>query len=569
MGRVIGIDLGTTTSEIAYIKNGKPEIIVNRFGSRITPSVVGLTDDNELIVGEKAKGQAILKPDRTVMEVKRLMGTNQRVSLGGKNLLPQEISAMILKELKRSAEDYLGEEVTEAVITVPSNFTDLQRQATKSAGRKAGLKIERIINEPTAAALAYGINNLNTEENVLVYDLGGGTFDVTVLELFDGILDIKASRGNNKLGGKDFDDRIIEYVVKKFKDRHGINLRENRKAMARIKDAAEKAKIELTTMKNTNIEVPFITVDKDNKPLAIKMRLTREMFEKLISDLVKSTEREIDDAMNAAGFKPEDISTVIAVGGSSKIPCVRRLLVSKFGDKIRDEVNPDEAIALGAAIQAGIKNDEISSKKSVVITDACRYTLGTSIIINGEDRVLEGIYDPIIMRDSKIPCTVKKNYFTVEKNQTRMTIDVYQGDEKKADDNISIGEFVLDGIPAKPAGEEEIEVSFTYDLNGILKITAKVLSNGKCIEGIIDTTKLVREEQLSEEELEKWSTCRLAYKGRDVIELGEKKLESLNGELKLQVKVILDNIKRAIISDNESLIQKYDNELTDLLFNIV
>ena len=569
MGRVIGIDLGTTTSEIAYIKNGKPEIIVNRFGSRVTPSVVGLTDDNELIVGEKAKGQAILKPDRTIMEVKRLMGTNKRVPLGGKHLLPQEVSAMILKELKRSAEDYFGEEVTEAVITVPSNFTDLQRQATKSAGRKAGLKIERIINEPTAAALAYGINNLNKEENVLVYDLGGGTFDVTVLELFDGILDIKASRGNNRLGGKDFDDRIIDYVVKKFKDRHGINLRENKKAMARIKDAAERAKIELTTKKNTNIEVPFITVDKYNKPLAIQMRLTREMFEKLICDLVKSTEREIDDAMNAAGFKPEDIGTVIAVGGSSKIPYVRQLLVSKFGDKIRDEVNPDEAIALGAAIQAGIKNDEISSKKSVVITDACRYTLGTSIVINGEDRVLEGVYDPIIMRDSKIPCTVKKNYFTVERNQTKMTIDVYQGDEKKANENVSIGEFVLDGIPPRPAGEEEIEVSFTYDLDGILKITAKVLSNGKCIEGIIDTTKLVKEEQLSEEDLEKWSSYKLAYKGRDVIELGEKKLDSLNGELKQKVKVILDNIKRAIISDNESLLQKYDNELTDLLFNIV
>ncbi len=570
MGRIIGIDLGTTTSEIAYIKNGKPEIISNNLGDRITPSVVGVSDDDELVVGVLAKRQAALKPERTVMEVKRLMGTNEKVALGDKKYMPQEISAVILKNLKKYAEDFLGEKVTEAVITVPANFNDLQRQATKEAGEAAGLRVDRIINEPTAAALAYGINNLESEEKILVYDLGGGTFDVTVLELFEGVLDVRASRGNNLLGGKDFDERIEKYIIDDFRQKYGIDLRNNKKTMARIKDAAERAKIELSNMAVTDISLPFVAMDENQNPLEIDIKLTRQKFEELIMDLVDSTYNEIQDALKAAEYSENDIDIVLAVGGSSRIPCVREMLQSKFKNKIKTDVNPDEAVALGAAVQAGIKNDELSSEDSILITDACRYTLGTSVVSHvGNGRMLEGVFSPIIFKDSKIPCTGKNTYFTVSDNQEAVDIEVYQGDGQLVVENTHIATFLLEGIPPAPAGEEGIEVAFSYNLNGILEVSAKVLSTGKSINKIVDTSKLFDfGTQSPSKNLEEWKNCRLASKASLTIELCEKKLDKLNEKDREAATTLLCKLKEAIINDNEETVRMFDDELTDFLFTV-
>ncbi len=568
MGRIIGIDLGTTTSEIAYIKNGKPEIITNKLGNRITPSVVGISDDNEVIVGTLAKRQAALKPEKTVMEVKRLMGSNKEISLNGQLFTPQQISAFILKELKKSAEEYLGETVSEAVITVPANFNDLQRQATKEAGELAGLKVERIINEPTAAAMSYGIDNLETEEKVLVYDLGGGTFDVTVMELFEGILDVKASRGNNALGGKDFDEAIEKYIVEEFKNKNGIDLRNNKMSMARIKEAAERAKIELSNMQSTDIIIPFIAVDKKQNPLEINLKLTREKFEELIMSLVESTEKEIDDALKAAGYKESDINIVLAVGGSSRIPCVRKLLEKKFKNKIKTEINPDEAVALGAAVQAGIKNDEIKSEDGLVVTDACCYTLGIEVARRGSNgEVLGGIFDPIIQKDTKIPCTAKQSYITVADNQPAVNVCVYQGDNYMAADNTLIGKFVLDGIPEGKAGEQGLDISFSYNLNGILEVTATIQSTGKSINKIIDMLGN-KNGGTADNESKPWENCRLADSIRLTVEICEKKIKNLSGNKKDVIVSKLNELKRAVIDDNEALVKQYDTELTNLLFDV-
>ena len=559
MGTIIGIDLGTTTSEIAYVKDGKPEVIINELGSRITPSVVGLTDENEIIIGNTAKGQAALKPDRTVMEVKRIMGTDKMVTLGDNVVTPEEVSAMILKELKRYAESYIGENITEAVITVPANFNDLQRQATKIAGELAGLKIERIINEPTAAAIAYSIDNLDKEEKIIVYDLGGGTFDITILNLLNGNLDIKTSRGNNKLGGKDFDERLTNYILKKFREDTNIDLSKNYIAMARIKEASERAKIDLSVMNFAEIEIPFIATDEKNNPLEINFKISREEFEGLIKDLIDITEVEVDKALEAAGYNKEDIDTVIAVGGSTRIPCVRELLKNKFGDKLKGGINVDEAVAIGAAIQGAIhKNDPKLS--SIKIMDICMHTLGISV---GKDTV-----DHIIMKDSKLPCTENKIYSTSFDNQKSMTIEVYQGDATLKSENTKIGEFKIEGIPEASAGDEEVEVAFTYNIDGILEVTAEIISSGESIVGIIDTTGVNSKPIEYSEDLGKWSSSRLSSKSKTIIEMAEKKVPHLDSENKVKVVKVIESLKRAIIDDDDELVDKYDEELTDLLFEI-
>lgn len=559
MGTIIGIDLGTTTSEIAYVKDGKPEVIINELGSRITPSVVGLTDENEIIIGNTAKGQAALKPDRTVMEVKRIMGTDKMVTLGNNVVTPEEVSAMILKELKRYAESYIGENITEAVITVPANFNDLQRQATKIAGELAGLKIERIINEPTAAAIAYSIDNLDKEEKIIVYDLGGGTFDITILNLLNGNLDIKTSRGNNKLGGKDFDERLTNYILKKFREDTNIDLSKNYIAMARIKEASERAKIDLSVMNFAEIEIPFIATDEKNNPLEINFKISREEFEGLIKDLIDITEVEVDKALEAAGYNKEDIDTVIAVGGSTRIPCVRELLKNKFGDKLKGGINVDEAVAMGAAIQGAIhKNDPKLS--SIKIMDICMHTLGISV---GKDTV-----DHIIMKDSKLPCTENKIYSTSFDNQKSMTIEVYQGDATLKSENTKIGEFKIEGIPEAPAGDEEVEVAFTYNIDGILEVTAEIISSGESIVGIIDTMGVNSKPIEYSEDLGKWSSSRLSSKSKTIIEMAEKKVPHLDSENKVKVVKVIESLKRAIIDDDDELVDKYDEELTDLLFEI-
>lgn len=583
MGKIIGIDLGTTTSEIAYIENDEPKIIPDCFGNRIVPSVVGKKEDNTVIVGQVAYNQLIPSPERTVAEVKRLMGSDTKINMGEKEYMPHEISSLILKELKKYAEDYLGEEVEEAVITVPANFNNSQRKVTKLAGEMAGLKVERIINEPTAAAMAYGINNADKEEKILVYDLGGGTFDVSILEMFEGILDVKSSRGNDRLGGKDFDSRIEKYIEKEFERIYNQNLYKNLDVQnklsikLRVKEAAINAKKELSNQLSTTINIPFITVI-DNKPVSISIELKREKFNELTKDLVERTTEKIDEALKAANLKAKDIDTVLLVGGSSRIPAVKELVESKFKGKIISGINPDEAVAMGAAIQAGIKSNQITSEENLIITDKCSHNLGTSIIKIGDGKVINGAFDCIIPIDSSIPCSKKKLYYTAVDNQEEVRVEVYEGNEELAEDNMKIGDFLLKGVPKARAGEESIEVQFDYDLNGILEVKATIMSTGGSINKIIDNFKLVKlpQDALVDENLyerfkvDEWLDYDLASGVKSTVELAEKKIKSAKidkDDFKYRkIEKLLEELKLAVIHDNEELVEKYDEELTDILF---
>ena len=583
MGKIIGIDLGTTTSEIAFMENDQPKIITDCFGNRIVPSVVGKKEDGTVVVGQVAYNQLISSPDRTMAEVKRLMGSDTMISLDDEKYLPHELSSLILKELKKYAEDYLGEEVVEAVITVPANFNNSQRKVTKMAGEMAGLKVERIINEPTAAAMAYGLNNYDKEEKILVYDLGGGTFDVSILEMFEGILDVKSSRGNDRLGGKDFDSRIEKYIEKEFEKTYNQNLykdldvKNKLSIKLRVKEAAINAKKELSTQMTTTINIPFITII-NNKPVSIGMELTREKFNNLTKDLVKNTTEKIDEALKAAKLKEKDIDTVLLVGGSSRIVAVRELVESKFSGKIISGINPDEAVAMGAAIQGAIKNNQITSEENLIITDKCSYNLGTSIIKIGDGKIINGVFDCIIPIDSSIPCSRKKTYYTAVDNQDEVRIEVYEGNEFMAEDNTKIGDFILKGVPKAKAGEESIDVQFDYDLNGILQVKATIVSTNKSINKIIDNFKLTKlpidslaDENIYERfKLNSWMEYALAKNVKETIELAQKKLNNLDknkNEYK-EIEKIMEELKLAVIYDNEQLVEKYDEELTDLLFDI-
>lgn len=578
MSRIIGIDLGTTTSEIAFINNGKPQIINDIHGERIIPSVVGKRDNN-IIVGKIAYNQLLSDPDKTVAEIKRLMGTDEKVKLGDEEYLPHEISAIILKELKQYAQEYLGEEVTEAVITVPANFDNNQRKLTKLAGEMAGFKVERIINEPTAAAMGYGIDNLDKEEKVLVYDLGGGTFDVTILEMFDGILDVISSRGNNRLGGKDFDERIELYIEDEFKKQHGVDLYETginyKEIKPRIKEAAINAKKELSSQLSTNINIPFITI-LDNRPINLYIELTRQKFDELTADLVKSTIDTINEALNAANCNEEDIDVVLLVGGSSRMASVQSLVNGKFPNKVKAGINPDEAVALGAAVQAGIKSDEIKCEESLIVTDKCSYNLGTSIVTERGGRLVEGVFDCLIPIDSSIPCSHKKTYYTVYDNQTEVNVDVYEGSASLVYENTKIGDFILPGIPEGVAGSQGIEIEFNYDLNGILQVKATIVSTGKSISKVIDNFELTKSNDSNIIEgilndridLTNWINCELAPNVKSTINLAERKMKNLDYDKANTIEVLINNLKTAVINNDEELVEKYDEELTDLLFEM-
>jgi len=573
MGVIIGIDLGTTNSAVSYLKKNKPEVIINKEGMRITPSVVGIYD-GEIKIGEMAKRALTQHPYNTVQEIKRLMGTEQKVTLDGKEFTPQEISARILSYLKECAEEFLGEEVSEAVITVPAKFNQLQRQATKDAGEIAGLRVERIINEPTAAALAYGLENMDAEEHVLVYDLGGGTFDVSILELFEGVLDTKASRGNDQLGGKDFDERLMELIYHDFHKNHGIDLRnqEDISIYYKIKKAAEEAKKELSFSQTTNISIPFIYIDKNGNPMDLNCKISRESFESSIKDLVNLTEDVIDEALKAAGLTEEDINVVLAVGGSTRVPCVKKLLNNRFGNKVKQEINPDEIVAMGAAVQAGIKAGELDEAEGILITDTCPYTLGIDIVTYaGDGRPLYGVYDPIIEIDTKIPVTRSKVYYTMHDNQNEVDIAVYQGEELFAKDNILIGQFTLQEVPEAPAGQESIEVKFSYDLNGILKVDAQIISIVKQAGIVIDTKSMSREEiEAAKDAMQKdWKNSKLVSRVEGIIESAERKMDGLKKEDKEQIQELLAKLKDALVKEDEELVDKYDEELTDKLFDLV
>ncbi|MBO4950525.1 MAG: molecular chaperone DnaK [Clostridia bacterium] len=466
MGKIIGIDLGTTNSGVAVFEGGEPVVIANAEGARTTPSVVAFSKTGERMVGQVAKRQAITNPDRTIMSIKRDMGNDKKVTIDDKSFTPQEISAMILQKLKADAEAYLGQTVTEAVITVPAYFSDAQRQATKDAGQIAGLEVKRIINEPTAAALAYGVDK-EEGQKVLVFDLGGGTFDVSLLDIEDGVIEVLATAGNNRLGGDDFDERIMNYMADEFKKTDGIDLRLDKMALQRLREAAEKAKIELSGMTTTNINLPFITADATG-PKHFDMTLTRAKFDELTADLVEKTMGPTKQVIADSGLSASQIDKVLLVGGSSRIPAVQEAVKSFTGKEPFKGINPDECVAIGAAIQGGVLSNDV---KGVLLLDVTPLSLGIE--------TLGGVCTKMIERNTTIPVKKSQIFSTAADNQPAVEIHVLQGEREMAADNITLGRFNLDGIPAAPRGVPQIEVTFDIDANGIVNVTAKDMGTGK------------------------------------------------------------------------------------------
>lgn len=565
MGKVIGIDLGTTNSCVAVLEGGEPVVIANAEGNRTTPSVVGFAKNGERLIGETAKRQAITNPDRTIASIKRYMGTDHNVEIDGKKYTPQDISAMTLSKLKADAESYLGEKVTEAVITVPAYFTDSQKQATKDAGKIAGLDVKRIINEPTAASLAYGLDKDEAQHKILVYDLGGGTFDVSILELGDGVFEVLATNGNNKLGGDDFDEAVLNFLADSFAKENGVDLRNDKMALQRLKEAAEKAKKELSSAQTTNINLPFITVNQEG-PLHMNMDLTRAKFDQLTADLVNKTVEPMKKAMADAGVNNSDLSKVILVGGSTRIPAVQDAVKRITGKEPFKGINPDECVAVGAAIQAGVLTGEVND---VLLLDVTPLSLSIE--------TLGGVATKLIERNTTIPTKKSQIFSTAADNQTAVDIHVMQGERDMAAGNITLGRFQLTGIPPAPRGVPQIEVTFDIDANGIVNVHAKDMGTGKEQSiTITSSTKLsddeiqakVKEaEQYAEEDKKKKEEVEVRNQAETLVYETEKNLKEIEGSLsedeKNAVNAAKEDLSKALEGNNIDEIKDKTEKLTE------
>ena len=566
MSKIIGIDLGTTNSCVAVMEGGESTIITNSEGKRTTPSVVAFTKDGERLVGETAKRQAVTNPDNTVESIKRHMGTDHKVKIQGKEYTPQDISAFILQKLKADAESYLGEKVEEAVITVPAYFTDSQRQATKDAGKIAGLTVKRIINEPTAASLAYGIDKEEEMQTIMVYDLGGGTFDVSILEIGEGVFEVKATNGNNHLGGDDFDKVLVDHIAEEFKKENGVDLRKDRMALQRLDEAAENAKKELSSTMSTNINLPFITATQDG-PKHLNMDITRSKFNELTGHLVDKTIEPMKKALSDAKLSASDIDKVILVGGSTRIPAVQEAVKKITHKDPHKGINPDECVALGAAIQGGVLAGDFG--KDILLVDVTPLSLGIE--------TLGGVFTQLIERNTRIPTKKSQVFSTAADNQTAVDVHVLQGERQMAKDNISLGRFQLDGIPPAPRGVPQIEVTFDIDANGIVNVYAKDKGTGKEQNITITATtnlseeeidKKVKEaEQFAEEDKKKKEEIEVVNKADNLIYQTEKSMKDLGDKLSEQEKETVngkkDELKKVLESNNIEDIKTKTDELTE------
>ena len=570
MGKIIGIDLGTTNSCVSVMEGGDPVVIPNSEGNRTTPSVVAFSKNGERLVGQIAKRQAVTNPDNTVISIKRKMGTSEKVKIEGDEFSPQEISAMILQKLKLDAENYLGTKVTQAVITVPAYFSDSQRQATKDAGKIAGLEVLRIINEPTAAALAYGMDKEAQDQKIMIYDLGGGTFDVSILEIGDGVFEVLSTNGNTHLGGDDFDNAIIDYLVSEFKKSNGIDLKADKMAMQRLKEAAEKAKIELSGVQQTQINLPFITADSTG-PKHLDITLTRAKFEELIHDLVEQTRIPVEQAMKDADITADQLHKVLLVGGSTRVPAVQEMVKRITGKEADKGINPDECVAIGAGIQGGVLSGDV---KDLVLLDVTPLSLGIE--------TYGGVFTKLIERNTTIPTKKSQIFSTAADGQTSVEVHVLQGEREMAAYNKTLGRFQLTGIPAAPRGVPQIEVTFDIDANGIVHVSAKDQGTGNEQKVVITASTNLSEDDINEaikdaeahaaEDKKRKEEIEVKNNAESLVYNSEKTLEELgdkiSGEEKAKVETEIDATKKALETNNVETIKEATDKLTKVFYEL-